>query len=86
MIILDYLTNPWKLLADFGKSIALLAGISVCYFGWRTEQRAIGETKAVAKIEKATKNAVNLGTSAARKSASPGVQMVRKRDPSTRDD
>jgi hypothetical protein len=75
--IIEYLTNPWKLLADFGKSIALIAGISVMYFGWRTEQRAIGETKAVAKIEKATKDGLKKAESAARKSADPNAAGVR---------
>lgn len=77
-------TSPAKLLADFGKYIALIVGITVCYLGWRTEQRAIGETKAVAKIEKVTNNAANLGKRAADKSVSGG--MLGKRDPTTRND
>lgn len=84
LTIIDYLTNPKRAIADFGKTIALIIGISVVYLGWRTEQRAIGEQKAVAKIEKATTNAANLGKGAAAKSAAGGVHANR-RDPTTRD-
>lgn len=77
LTIIAYLTNPKSIIADFGKTIALIVGISVVYFGWRTEQRAIGETKAVAKIEKATKDGLKKAESAARKSADPNAAGVR---------
>jgi len=48
------------------------------------KQQAKGAQKAVAKIEKATDNASKLGTSAARKSAAPGVRGPV--DPTTRND
>lgn len=66
--------------------VALGAGVVVALVGLRAwdvqHQRGIGFNKAEVAIEKATKNATNLGGGAARKSASPG--MLGKRDPSTR--
>lgn len=47
-------------------------------------QRAIGATKAVAKIEKANDNATKLGKRAADRSAAPGVHGPV--DPTTRND
>lgn len=65
----------------------IVAGV-VALFGLRawdvSHQQAKGAAKAVAKIEKATSNAANLGSSASRKSQSDGVRG--QRDPSTRND
>jgi hypothetical protein len=68
--------------------VALGAGLVVALVGVRAcdvaNQRSIGETRAVTKIEKATDNATKLGTAAAAKSVSGGVRG--QRDPTTRND
>lgn len=68
--------------------VALGAGIVLALMVVRTmdvsKQQAIGEDRAVAKIEKATDNATQIGTAAAAKSVSGGVRG--KRDPTTRND
>jgi hypothetical protein len=48
------------------------------------QQQAKGANKAVAKIEKATDNATQLGKRAADRSTAPGVRG--QRDPTSRDD
>lgn len=49
--------------------------------------RAQGETRAVAKIEKANDKAVDLGKRAAAKSRAPAAgRVLGQRDPTTRDD
>ena len=68
--------------------LALGAGLVVALVVVRamdvSKQRAIGEERAVVKIEKATDNATKLGTAAAAKSVSGGVRG--QRDPTTRND
>jgi hypothetical protein len=68
--------------------VALGAGLVVALVGVRacdvSNQRSIGEERAVVKIEKATDNATKLGTAAAAKSVSGGVRG--QRDPTTRHD
>jgi hypothetical protein len=72
--------------------VALGAGLVVALVGVRAcdvaNQRSIGENRAVTKIEKATDNAVKIGTSAAAKSRTPadvGRVLPGVRDPLTRD-
>ena len=68
--------------------VVLGAGLVVALVGVRAcdvaNQRSIGETRAVTRIEKATDNATKLGTAAAAKSVSGGVRG--QRDPTTRND
>jgi hypothetical protein len=54
------------------------------FFGWLAVHDYRVKVKQTAKIEKATSNAANLGSGAARKSQSDGVRG--QRDPTTRDD
>jgi hypothetical protein len=62
---------------------ACLAGlVALKAYGW-TQQR-VGAEKAVAKIEKATRHAVEKGSRAAERSGAPGVRGVV--DPTTRYD
>lgn len=81
-----------KLFVGYGFHAAIAAGLLVTAAAWRTvdvsHQRAIGAEKAVATIEKATNNAVQIGAKAAAKSASPAVGGVRKYpiDPTARND
>lgn len=61
--------------------VALGAGVVVALVGLRawdvSTQQATGAAKAVAKIEKATKDGFKKADSAARKSADPGAPGVR---------
>ena len=71
-------------------SIGLVAAGIFGWLGWDSSRKAAwvekGKTEVRVEIRKANDHAINVGTSAARKSTSPGMQAVRKRDPSTRDD
>lgn len=63
----------------------VLTFLALGVFAWFvSQQRAIGEQRAVAKIEKANDNATFKGKRAAARSADRGVRGTR--DPSTRDD
>ena len=76
------------LLAGWPARVGVLVSGVVALIGLRawdvSHQQAKGVTRAVAKIEKATDNASKLGSSAARKSAAPGVRGPV--DPTTRND
>ena len=81
------------LLAFFGTlwgRVAAVVAILAVVSAWRavdiSKQRAIGETRAVAKIEKATDNAVKIGRASARKSGSSTGGVRGTIDPSTRND
>ena len=69
------------------KAAIIAAGV-VALIGLRawdvSTQRAKGEARAVAKIEKATDNASKAGKRAADRAADPSVRG--RRDPTTRDD
>lgn len=56
-----------------GVGVALLVGFTM-------QQRRIGAEKAVAKIEKATENAISKANSAASKSRSGGGMLLEYRD------
>lgn len=75
------------LLTGNGIFAAIAAGL-VAFGAWTwafaKKHQAVGEQRAVAKIEKATTNAIAKGKRAAAASAAPGVRGVR--DPSTRND
>ncbi len=63
-----------------------LTALALGVFAWFvSQQRAIGETRAVAKIEKANDNAVTLGKRAAARAVGQRVRGL-ERDPLTRDD
>lgn len=62
--------------------VAVVAGGLVASFAYSNQRK--GAAKAVAKIEKATDNARNLGKGAATKSQSDSVRG--QRDPTTRND
>ena len=72
------------LLARFGTYIAIGTGVVVAFFAWDSSRVLKGERLERARIEKATDNAVKIGSGAARKSDSPSVRG--RRDPTTRDD
>lgn len=76
------------LLAGWPARIGVIAASVVALWGLRawdkSTQQAIGGTKVVAKIEKATDNASKLGKRAAARSTAPGV--LGQRDPTARDD
>ena len=71
-------------LSPLGRYIAAGLGAVALLSGFVMRERNIGAAKAVAKIEKATNNAIDKGKRAAAASASPSVRG--QRDPSTRDD
>lgn len=83
-----------RLLTFFGSlwgRVALGAGIVAALVAVRaadiSKQRRIGETRAVARIEKATDNAVKIGRASARKSGAPATgRMHVTLDPTTRND
>jgi hypothetical protein len=74
--------------------LALGAGVVMALVGVRawdvSNQRTIGETRAVVRIERASENAAKIGRQAAEKSRAarhPGrVQSGADRDPTTRND
>lgn len=68
----------------WGKAIlgVALLGSLVGWFAY--DQRTVGATKEVAKIQKATDHATQAIRAAAARSTNPGVRGVR--DPSTRDE
>lgn len=78
MIVLDFLAST------VGRWIAICLGASVVVASFAYSHQRKGAAKAVAKIEKATSHAANLGKSAAAKSSTDGVRGIR--DPSTRND
>lgn len=71
--------------------VALGAGVILALVALRaadiSKQRSLGETRAVAKIEKANDKATDLGKKAAAKSRAPAPGRVRAADidPTTRD-
>lgn len=72
------------LASTVGRYVLVGVGVVALVGGFAMRERNIGAAKAVAKIEKATDNAIEKGKRAAANSASPGVRG--QRDPSTRDD
>ena len=66
-----------------GRGLAVAVACGVAFLLFASHERGIGSRSAITKIEKATSNAVTLGTRAARKSGTDGV---RKLDPTTRND
>lgn len=74
------------LATSMGRWVAVIAGVAVLVVSWRmhdiAKQRAIGETRAVAKVTEATKNVARKANSAAARSADGSVRG--KLDPSTR--
>ena len=76
------------LLAGWPARVGVVVAGVVALIGLRawdvSNQQAKGATKAVAKIEKATDNATNLGKRAAARSSAPGVRGPV--DPTTRND
>jgi hypothetical protein len=80
--LFDFLTN------GMGRWIATFAGVGILLLSWRVSdvhnQRAIGETRAVAKVQEATRRAVKKANDAAARSRDGGVRGTI--DPSTRND
>jgi hypothetical protein len=76
------------LLAGWPARIGVIAAAVAALVSLRawdvSTQRARGAERAVAKIEKATNNATQLGKRAADRSTTPGVRG--QRDPTSRDD
>jgi Zn-dependent protease with chaperone function len=76
------------LATSMGRWIALIAGVAVLVVSWRVsdiaKQRAIGETRAVAKVTEATKHVAKKANTAAARSADGRVRGTI--DPSTRND
>ena len=72
-------------LGRYGLVVSAVAGLLVTVAAWRavdvSKQRAIGETRAVARIEKATDNAIEIGTKAAAKSAAAVPRRVQPKQP-----
>jgi Zn-dependent protease with chaperone function len=71
---------------SLGRWLALLAGVAVLVVSWRVsdiaKQRAIGETRAVAKVTEATRHVAKKANTAAARSADERVRG--KLDPTTR--
>lgn len=67
-------------LGRYGLVVSAVAGLLVTVAAWRavdiSKQRAVGEQRAVAKIEKATTHAIDIGTKAAAKSAVAAPRRV----------
>jgi 2-keto-3-deoxy-L-rhamnonate aldolase RhmA len=80
--LFDFLTN------GMGRWIATIAGIGVLLLSWRVadthQQRAIGELKAVAKVQEATRRVAKKANDAVARSADVGVRGTI--DPTTRND
>lgn len=78
------------LFAGHGLKFAAIFGLlaMVGTWDWRRIKAAENRGGELVRVEtgKANDAAVRIGTSAARKSITPGMQTVRRRDPSTRDD
>ena len=72
-------------LGRYGLVLSAVAGLLVTVAAWRavdvSRQRAIGETRAVARIEKATDHAIDIGTKAAAKSAVAAPRRVQSGQP-----
>lgn len=79
MIAWAIFRNSWAL-----QAAAALAVVWAALGANNLYQRQVGALKAVAKIEKATDNATDLGSSAAARSLDKRV--LGKRDPTTRND
>lgn len=74
MAILTFLLSP------LGRILAGAGGVFLIVFAFGAQQRSIGAAKAVAKIEKATDNAITKAHSAAAKSASGRGMLIQFRD------
>jgi hypothetical protein len=60
------------LLTPLGRIVGAAAGVFFIIIGFASHQRNVGATKAVAKIEERTQNAISKANSAAAKSAAGG--------------
>lgn len=67
-----------------GKMLGAAAIVFGLVAGFAAQQRSVGATKAVQKIERANHEAAKAGGRAAARAVSPGVRG--ERDPSTRND
>lgn len=72
------------LFSKAGRYLVVAVVVVVAFVAFKQSEQRKGAAKAVAKIERATDNAISKGKRAATASASDSVRG--KRDPSTRDD
>lgn len=84
------MTQILSLFAGHGLKFAAVFGMLAMVGTWDWRRMKAAENKGAESVRveqrKANDAAVKIGTGAARKSLTPGMQAVRQRDPSTRND